>query len=451
MDPLEELVFGKTKFEVSSDEEEHVPEKKKQGPVWIDPDDALLMIPPERARILTELDPVSGERFNAELLERFSKSTKNADVRWAFMERNRGQEIDYNTVSAFTGKYIPSDHLNIVRVSDFESSQVKGAKAVVFSPTEQQAALLGNKGLVTICSYSAKTSKIIYEIPLDPKTKAYRKCLCYSADGTKIFIGCQRGIIQSLNSFGKNLFNIQIPDCRNYDVVSVKCSENLLAAVAHNTVYFFNPNNNVLLKTIQTSIKEIKCGTFTDDGAFFIAAGSDGRGHIFRTAGGAVEALPPFQLDDRQAVTAIDSRGALVAVGTESGVLYVFEIEELRRSSNKGLTRYPKAVVTKMNLLTATDGVAFNPSGELLFFSTSEGERGKITAKVLHVRSKRVFDEWPTPNTPLGYVRGAAFDPSSRFLAIASHNRVSLWELPFYRDDGDAVADDADGTEVDGE
>jgi hypothetical protein len=67
-----------------------------------------------------------------------------------------------------------------------------------------------------------------------------------------------------------------------------------------------------------------------------------------------------------------------------------------------------------MNLTTIVDTVKFKHTGELIAFGSS----GKKDAfRVLHVRSKSIFSNWPTQNTPISFLRAAAFDSTTQFPA----------------------------------
>jgi hypothetical protein len=95
--------------------------------------------------------------------------------------------------------------------------------------------------------------------------------------------------------------------------------------------------NLQLLRTVGTS-DELQCGCFTDDGSCFIAAGRVGRGLVFDC-----DTLGPinrFQDQGMQTIQAMDAWHGLVAFGTESGVLEVFDLSALREN-------YPRPLFIK--------------------------------------------------------------------------------------------------------
>jgi U3 small nucleolar RNA-associated protein 18 len=178
--------------------------------------------------------------------------------------------------------------------------------------------------------------------------------------------------------------------------------------------------NHQLLKTVPTS-DDLKCGTFSDDGNFFIAAGQNGRGLIFDTE--TFRAVSRFQEQEMQTITSISMCRDRVAIGTDAGVLHVFDFGSLKTAS-------PRPLFSKLNLTTVIDTVQFNPTGELLLFGSS-GKKDAL--RICHVAARKVFSNWPTQRTPISYLRTASFDGSGQFLALGNEKGVvTLWELGFY-------------------
>lgn len=424
---LEELVFGKEKPTLSHKEESEAP-KKTYEPAWVDPDDATLSIPNKKANILgNEEEDVNGETFQQELNRRFERATEHIDTRWADLDKCSGQV--YESTSIFTGESssIPSDKIIIVRRSDLPKCKDKGGiKKICFCPTSALCAYIGNKGTLTIASYTNEASSTLFEIPPNGR---YRYNLCYSPDGSRIFIGCSEGRFQSLDSNGTNLFDNFIQGCKD-DVVAIDCSEKLLALVTKKSVHFFNSSNLALRGEVATSEDALMCGKFSDDGNFFIVAGSRGRGHVIDCEGKKIKSVAVFQHNEQQAIRSLDCSRGLVAMGTEAGILSIFDLDTLRISPVPGKLIYPKPKLTKMNLTTYIDTVKFNPSGEILVFASS----GKVDSlKVLNVATGKVYTNWPTQKTPLKYVKDVSFAGNGLHLTIANTRDATMWEIPFYK------------------
>lgn len=421
---LEELVFGKDTID-SSDEEINNNVKKERKPLWIDPDDALLMIQPQTAKMINVTEPISGEQFSSELSERFFQSYEHVDIRWTDIDKAQDITIDSSSILSKRTQRLPSDRFVITRRADFKGNKNGGGYIDCdTSPDGVNAALLGSNSILRVCSYSKERTAIVHEVL---PYKIHRICLMYSFDGSRIFIGCKRGMFQSVDSNGGNVFETKIPNCKD-DIVAIKASSNVIACVTNDSVHFFNQMNRAFLGTVKTSESGLSCGAFNDDSSFFVVAGDDGRGHVIDTS--TFRSIALFQHNERMKILSLDIRGDIVAMGNESGILSLFELDKLRISQVPNQIIRPTPILQKFNLTTFIDTVKFNPTGEFLVFASSSVQNA---LKVLHVSSGTVFSNWPTSQTPLHYVRGASISSLSDTLIIANNKAASQWEIPFYR------------------
>jgi U3 small nucleolar RNA-associated protein 18 len=57
----------------------------------------------------------------------------------------------------------------------------------------------------------------------------------------------------------------------------------------------------------------------------------------------------------------------------------------------------------------------------------------KRALRLVHVPSRTIFANWPTPRTPLHYVHSLAFSPGGGFLAVGTaQGRALLYRLKHY-------------------
>ena len=83
-----------------------------------------------------------------------------------------------------------------------------------------------------------------------------------------------------------------------------------------------------------------------------------------------------------------------------------------------------------LNLTAAVTTLEFNPSSEALVFGSRYVKR---SMRVAHVSSRKVFANWPTAKSPLGYVQCCAFSPSSAHVAVGNdQGKVLLYQLNHY-------------------
>jgi U3 small nucleolar RNA-associated protein 18 len=138
--------------------------------------------------------------------------------------------------------------------------------------------------------------------------------------------------------------------------------------------------------------------------------------------------------------------GALVAVGSASGVVNVYDLTREGFAggggggggggSGSGLASLfsaapapAKPAATYMSLTTAVDHLAYGgPGGEVLLMSS---QRTADALRVAHTGTGKVFPNWPTARTPLAVLcGGAAVSPGGAYLALGNDKgRALLYRL----------------------
>jgi U3 small nucleolar RNA-associated protein 18 len=418
---LESIVFGGKRFETDAEPTKKAPEEKRAA--WIDPDDLRDLIPrPLVPEARPEMTADNIKTAASRLTERYTEIMENIDVSWANESSRSIKVADASDIFSKDFKWIPSDHLAVSRISDlFKPKAAKsGVLAVAFNPKQSEASVLDAKGCVHVISVTGKVNRVQFSMPFVDRKRAY--CLCYAADGLDIFVGGQDGTFQTINSLVQTAqVSKLLSEKSDIRVISASPLNNILVMLTQNRVHFVNRKSCQILKSIPTS-DDIKCGSFTDDGLFYVAAGKAGRGLIFETD--TYSAINRFQEPEMQFIHSLTISRNLAAIGTEAGVVHIFEFSSLK-------TQNPTPLFSKLNLTTLIDTLQFNHTGELLVFGSS----GKKDAmRVMHVASKKVFSNWPTQNTPISFLRGAAFEGSSKWLALGNDKGIcTLWELPFYQ------------------
>jgi len=154
-----------------------------------------------------------------------------------------------------------------------------------------------------------------------------------------------------------------------------------------------------------------QCLTFSNDGEYLHAASIGSKLQVWDVR----RRCCVHSWNDRGGtrVTAIDasSDGQLLAVGSDSGAVNLYRAAEVHRAER------PPPVKEFLNLRSAITCVRFNPSSEMVVFST---KYTKNALRVAHVARHQVFANWPTSKTPLNYVQTSAFSPHSGFMATGN-------------------------------
>ena len=416
---LESIVFSSKHFDGTDEKKPEKPSDESQA-AWIDPDDLIMVINPKLKNMPESNENPREEQISKVLQDQFNQTVSHIDVEWAKSSK-LNEVVDASDIFSDVKNRIPPDSLSISRVADLfvQNERKASILQVSFNPAEPTASVLDSKGCIHIVSVNGKNNKVQYTLPFPNEKPRY--CQCYTANGEYIIVGGKQGTFLTVDCRTQQAIVTRIPD-EFGDIIRVFCSPDnkILAMISKKSVHFYDVSNRDLLRTIPTS-DELRCGAFTDDSLFFIAAGKNGRGLLFECEN--FKAINRFQEPEMQYIHAISVSSSRVAIGTDAGVLHIFDFDELRKP-------YPKPIFSKMNLVTKVDSIQFNPTGELVVFASSDK---KDSLKVLHLGSQKVFSNWPTQNTPLSYVRDIAFDSASRYLAIGNEKgRVTLWELSFY-------------------
>lgn len=184
-------------------------------------------------------------------------------------------------------------------------------------------------------------------------------------------------------------------------------------------------------KTGMGSVKlngSVRAVCFTPDGGEMIASGSDG--DVYRwDLRASHKCLERFANNDGTVTSSLAASHRTLAVGAESGVVNLYS-EQHRSAHAPGAALGRTPLKSVLNLKTAADVVRFNGDGQILAMSS---RREKRALKLLHVPSRTVFSNWPTSNTPLGYVWSLDFSPASKFLAMGNdQGKCLLYKLTHY-------------------
>ena len=146
---------------------------------------------------------------------------------------------------------------------------------------------------------------------------------------------------------------------------------------------------------------------------------------------------------------AVSPGGRLLATGQSSGVVNLYDRQAFLQGGGGGgaggeqgrrvggAERYPSLLGegvplhSFMNLTTAVDRLAFNHDGRMLGASSSQARHA---LRLVHVASRTVFSNWPTPRSGLQYVNCWGFSPHSGYMAVGNaQGKVPLFRLKHYK------------------
>ncbi|KAJ3157588.1 U3 snoRNP protein [Geranomyces michiganensis] len=168
----------------------------------------------------------------------------------------------------------------------------------------------------------------------------------------------------------------------------------------------------------------VKTVDFSADGRSLYSFGGDGE--VYNWDLGSRRCVHRFFDEGCVNATALAISGGsgYIATGSESGVVNLYKQATALASSNPA----PEKAI--YNLTTSISRLRFNHDAQILAMASRDK---KDSLRLLHVPTRRVFKNWPTAQTPLGYVNSLDFSPGGGFLAAGNDKgKVLLYRLNAY-------------------
>lgn len=177
-----------------------------------------------------------------------------------------------------------------------------------------------------------------------------------------------------------------------------------------------------------------RCATFSEDGGLW-TAGYDGVAHYWDLR--MHRCLARFVNEEGSSISALESfcyKDSL-ATGSDSGRVNIYRCSEiLAKHSLPGAARTTQQVPPKRTfstLNTAIHHLQFSSDGQLA--AIASGIK-KNSFRLVHISSGTTFHNWPTSNTPVGFVHSVAFSPRNGLLTLGNaKGRTFLYRLVYYK------------------
>jgi U3 small nucleolar RNA-associated protein 18 len=125
--------------------------------------------------------------------------------------------------------------------------------------------------------------------------------------------------------------------------------------------------------------------------------------------------------------TTLATSTTLLATGSQSGIVNLYHTDTLQSNHT---TAHPTPYRSLPNLTTHITAMTINRDSQVMAIA-SRVKRDQL--RLVHVGTGRVYQNWPTAQTPLGYVQSVAFSPASDYLAIGNdRGRALLYRVHPY-------------------
>lgn len=429
------------------DEDSEEDEERTEKPAWADEDDAdvkVNLLDTNRLRKLRKsrsesgASALGGVELERRLRKRFQDTAMlTARTDWARLDvSEKPAEIEDDPIGsssapllATASNRLPPQVLNVVRCPDANQQEPNNAvvQSVHFHPgSDPDRPLMLTAGLdktLRFFQVDGEESQKIHGIH-------FPKLPIYSAQ----FLGDSGNVVVSGR---RPFFYIYDAVAGKLDLVpkivgrEEKSLEKFTVSPDGRTIAFIGNDGYVILVDAKTKhwIADLKMNgsvravTFTPDGEYIIASGSDGE--VYRWNVHSRQCVERFSNEDGTITSSLSVSMKYLAVGAESGVVNMYSE---RRSRDAART----PIKSIMNLHTSADFTRFNHDGQILAMSTRREKHGM---KLLHVPTATVFSNWPTSKTPLNYVWSMDFSPQSKFLAVGNDKgKCLLYKLMHYQD-----------------
>merc|ERR1711862_87495 len=199
-------------------------------------------------------------------------------------------------------------------------------------------------------------------------------------------------------------------------------------------------------KSLITSFKingMVRCVTFHIDSTFLFVSGTDGDIYRFdlrffspnknnttekfsNIDGTTIHSLHCYQQYNNKNS---NNNELKLAVGSESGIVNIYTLDNhtLNFKDNTILSKTYKNLKTSITNINTNSHTTNSSSSSILGISSSFSRDG---LRLIHTQTNTVFSNWPTRNTPLGYVFSFDFSLNSKYLAIGNDKgKCLLYEL----------------------
>uniref|UniRef100_A0A7S3D7T5 U3 small nucleolar RNA-associated protein 18 homolog n=1 Tax=Palpitomonas bilix TaxID=652834 RepID=A0A7S3D7T5_9EUKA len=321
---------------------------------------------------------------------------------------------------------LPSDEIQLKRMKDANADQRSEATvlALAFHPDVPLMLTAGLDKSLRLFSVDGARNPLVQSVFFEDMPIYNAE---YSANGREIILAGRRKYFYSYDLYQGKVDKIPYIMGR-----SEKSLESF--AVSHGSgqeemIAFMGKDGNTILVSQHTkqwvnTLKmngTVRSASFSADGKTLTTFGDEGEVYIWdlRTM------KCSHRFEDEGCVkgtsVALSNTGKYIAAGSDSGVVNIYNHDSVYQK------RAPSPMKSVLNLTTDVHRMRFNHDDQLLAITSKEK---KDQLRLVHLPTMRVFSNWPTDQTPLGYVSNVAFSANSGYAAIGNDKgKVLLYRL----------------------
>jgi U3 small nucleolar RNA-associated protein 18 len=170
----------------------------------------------------------------------------------------------------------------------------------------------------------------------------------------------------------------------------------------------------------------VRSGAFGSDGTTLYSCGSDGVIYVWDIR--MQRCIKQF-VDEGNlggSSMAVSPSGQIIASGSKNGIVNLYKGGDIANYTAVGAA-VVAPVKSLPHLTTTVDNLSFSGDGQILAMSS---RMKKESLRLIHMPSMTAFSNWPTSKSPLQYIHGLAFSPTTGYLAIGNaKGRTLLYRL----------------------
>ncbi|KAJ3043250.1 U3 snoRNP protein [Rhizophlyctis rosea] len=427
--------FGERDGREDSDHESLAEESPEKAAAWEDEDDVSVNIAETNRLKKLRKDysekVVTGRDYEERLRTQFQKLHPTPE--WATKRSEDDEAIGGDLLSILRrtksiikkGRHaaLNPDRLEVVRVKDGNQMDYSQAtiQSLAFHPTAPVLMTAGYDKSLKLFQIDGRVnpkiqSLYLKDLPIGQAT--------FAANGSQIYMSGKRPYFYSFDiESGKvdRINNIRGREENNL--------EKMVASPCGRYVVFGGQNGNII---VVSTVNRQWVATLKMNGTVrALDISRDGR-FLFGFSDGEVY---QWDMDSRTCVHRFADEGCVgartlavgdgfLATGSSAGIVNLYTTTQALSSPTPTPT---KAIA---NLTTAISNLTFSPDSQILALAS---RTKKDALRLFHTPSGRVFKNWPTGQTPLGYVNGVAFSPGGGYVGIGNDKgKVLLYRLNAY-------------------
>ncbi|XP_047126211.1 U3 small nucleolar RNA-associated protein 18 homolog isoform X1 [Hydra vulgaris] len=414
--------------------------KKELKPAWVDEDDKEVCISLDKKSLKrykksANEDQVNGLKYQERLKSHFEKVQPVPS--WAelndekYLENEESNDDDYLSNSSRSllkkSEKLSKGFIDIVRVKDLNSTQPSNAciTSLQFHPTAKIAFTSSLNKRLNMFQVDGRENASLQSIFID-NFPIY--CARFISNGNRIVLSSRRKFFYNydLNS-GQVL---KIPELRGREDLSL---ENFEVSPDGEIIAFLGESgyiNMVSSKTSQYmySLKmngKVLSAGFSSDSSKLYTTGRDGEVYVWDLKSRRCQQKFVDDGSTKSTSLSVSNNGAYIAVGSNSGVVNVY-------NGTGSIERNPSPLKAVLNLTTKIDRILFNPTSEILTFSSPQSRNA---LRMVHLPSLTTFSNWPTEKQTLGRISCMNFSPLSGYFGIGNEmGKALLFRLKNFPD-----------------